>query len=229
MKSSNFQIKVFLILLLVLPISILYAQKNSDCRVMVPALQGTYDGGCKNGLAHGKGTARGIDTYTGFFKNGFPNGKGIYTWASGSNYNGVWNMGLREGEGTFTETVDGATSVMAGIWKKDSYVGPKPITPNIIQKYNVVSTSFKRTGEGSTISFSFYQNGMNNNILSLDFLTDSGSENRAGKYTSFYNVQFPFHCKVTYESWNSLRTALYDCILEFEISQPGNWNIQIGN
>jgi hypothetical protein len=218
-----------LILLLVLPISILCAQMNSDCRVMVPALQGTYDGGCKNGLAQGKGIASGTDTYSGFFKNGFPHGKGIYTWASGSKYNGEWNLGMREGEGTFTETVNGVNSEKAGIWAKDNYVGPKPVAPKIIQKYNVVSTSFKRTAEGSTISFSFYQNGMSNNVLSPDFLTNSGSENQAGKYTNFYNVQFPFHCKVTYESWNSLRTVLYDCILEFDITQPGNWDIQIGN
>jgi hypothetical protein len=133
-------------------------------------------------------------------------------------------MGLREGE----ETVGGTDSVMAGIWKKDRYVGPKPVAPSIIQKYNVVSTSFRRTGEGSTISFSFYQNG-NNNIESLDFSTNSGSENRASKYTNFYTLSFPFYCKVNYKSWNSLRTQPYDCILEFEITQPGNWDIHIGN
>jgi len=221
--------KKFLILLLVLPVSILYAQNYGDCRVMVPALQGTYDGGCKNGLAQGKGTAWGTDTYTGFFKNGFPNGKGIYTWASGSKYTGEWNMGLREGEGTFTGIVGGTDSVMAGIWEKDSYLGSKPVAPNIIQKFNVVSTSFRRTGDGSAISISFYQNGLNNNIESLDFSTNSGSENRAGKYTNFYTVRFPFYCKVNYKTWNSLRTKLYDCILEFEITQPGNWDIQIGN
>jgi len=33
---------------------------------------------------------------------------------------------------------------------------------------------------------------MNNNIESLDFSADSGSENRAGKYTNFYDVRFPF-------------------------------------
>jgi hypothetical protein len=221
--------KKFLILFLVLLTSMLSAQENRECRVMVPALQGTYFGGCKNGMAQGKGTATGIDTYTGFFKNGFPNGKGIYIWSSGSKYNGEWNMGFREGEGTFTRTVGGRDSVMAGIWEKDSYIGPKPVAPNIIQKYNVVSTSFKRTGKGATISFSFYQNGMNNNIESLDFSTNSGSENRTGKYTNFYAVQFPFHCRVDYKSWNSLRTMLYDCFLEFEITQPGNWDIQIGN
>jgi hypothetical protein len=221
--------KKFLILLLVLPTSILSAQENRDCRVMVPALQGTYEGGCKNGMAQGKGTARGTDTYMGFFKNGLPNGKGIYTWASGSIYNGEWNMGLREGEGTFTGTVGGRDSVMTGIWEKDSYAGPKPIAPNIIQKYNVVSTSFRRTGNGSAISFSFYQNGMNNNIEALDFSADSGSENRAGKYTNFYAVRFPFHCRVDYKSWNSLRTVLNDCFLEFEITQPGNWDIRITN
>ncbi len=221
--------KKLLLLLLVLPAPILYGQKIEDCRVMVPALQGTYEGKCKNGLAQGKGTARGTDTYTGFFTKGYPNGKGVYIWASGDKYNGEWNMGIREGEGTYTRTFDGKDSVIAGIWKDDLYVGLKPVAPNIIRKYNVGSTSFKRTGEGSAITFSFYKNGMMNMVESLNFSANSGSENRDSKYTTFDNVRFPFSCKVNYKSWNNIRTLLYDCILEFEITQPGNWDIRIDN
>ena len=221
--------KKFLTLLLVLPISILNAQKNGNCLVMVPALRALTTADVKTDWPRAKVTARGKDTYTGFFRKGFPDGKGIYIWASGNKYNGQWKMGLREGEGTFTGTVGGKDTVMAGIWKRDSYAGPKPAAPRIIQKVNVVSASFKRTGEGSAITFSFYQNGKYNYIESSDFSASSGSENRSGNYTVFYTARFPFSCKVIYKSWNSLRTILYDCILEFEITQPGNWDIRIDN
>ncbi|MBN2864244.1 MAG: hypothetical protein JXN62_13835 [Bacteroidales bacterium] len=221
--------KKLVVLLLIMPSSILFSQKIEDCRVMVPALQGTYEGKCKNGLAQGKGTASGTDTYTGSFTKGFPNGKGVYIWASGDKYEGEWHMGIREGEGTYTMTLDGKDSVIVGIWKNDLYAGPKQVAPDIIQKYNVVSVSFKRTGEGSAITFSFYKNGMMNQIESLNFSANSGSENRESKYTYFNNVRFPFSCKVNYKSWNNIRTLLYDCILEFEITQPGNWDIRINN
>ena len=45
------------------------AQDNKDCKVLMPGLQGTYEGGCRSGLAQGKGIARGTDTYTGNFRN----------------------------------------------------------------------------------------------------------------------------------------------------------------
>jgi len=66
---------------------------------MVPALQGTYDGGCKNGMAQGKGTARGTDTYMGFFKNGLPNGKGFTPGHRAINTmgNGIWVCGKEKG------------------------------------------------------------------------------------------------------------------------------------
>ncbi|MGE5106277.1 MAG: hypothetical protein ACM3H8_01940, partial [Sphingobacteriales bacterium] len=48
-----------------------YSQEN-QCQVDLPALQGKYEGDCKNNKANGKGTAIGEDTYTGFFKNGLP-------------------------------------------------------------------------------------------------------------------------------------------------------------
>jgi len=220
--------KPLLIILLVIPAYALFSQ-NSDCRVMISDLQGTYQGGCKKGLAQGKGNARGKDRYSGYFKNGYPHGEGVYTWASGNMYKGSWRNGLRDGEGTFTGTVNGRDSVMTGIWKEDHYQGPKPSAPKIIQSYNIISTSFNRSGEGSKITISFYQNGMNNSIESLEIVSDSGTENRSGPNLNIWNIAFPFHCKLNYLSWNSLRTVQYNCILEFEIKEPGSWDLRIGN
>ncbi len=70
--------------LLIFPLYLVHSQEKVECKVLVPALTGVYQGGCKDGLAHGKGTANGTDAYTGFFRNGYPNGKGTYTWASGN-------------------------------------------------------------------------------------------------------------------------------------------------
>ena len=39
------------------------------CKVIPDSLQGSYSGKCKDGLAHGKGIARGVDFYKGEFKN----------------------------------------------------------------------------------------------------------------------------------------------------------------
>lgn len=215
--------------LCLLPEVMLHAQQPTSCRVMLPALEGSYDGGCKNGLAQGKGSASGTDRYTGNFRNGLPHGKGEYTWSSGDTYEGQWNMGVREGDGTFRGKVNGRDTTLAGIWKEDRYSGPKPLMPRIIQKYNVTETSFLRSGDGNKFSVQFAQNGMPNNIEGLEIVVNSGTENQAGRITFYYDIQFPFRCKINYRSWNSLRTVMYNCTLEFEITQPGNWELKVGN
>jgi hypothetical protein len=218
-----------ILLFFFLPVLPLHAQESEDCKVLVPALQGAYQGGCKNGLAQGKGTASGTDAYTGSFKNGYPQGKGIYTWASGNTYKGEWNQGVMDGEGVFTGRLYGKDTIMTGIWNAGKYMGPKPVAPKVTTKYNVVSTSFKRTGEGSSLTVSFFQNGIINKIESLEFSSSSGSEVQSGNITHLWNIHFPFNCKINYVSWNSLRTQQYDCILEFEITQPGDWELRVGN
>jgi hypothetical protein len=204
-------------------------QNKDDCRVLVPNLQGSYEGGCRDGLAQGKGTASGTDSYTGGFRNGYPNGKGTYTWASGNVYKGEWNMGKCEGNGVFTGKIHGKDTVMAGIWKNGDYMGPKPSPPKVSTNYNVVSTSFTRQGEGNKITISFYQNGIVNFIENLDVTANSGNEVQSGNYTNIWDISFPFRCKINYKSWNSLKTQIYDCILEFEITEPGSWDLRVGN
>ncbi len=215
--------------MLIFPLCLAMAQDNGECKVLVPALEGIYQGGCKDGVAHGKGTASGTDAYTGSFKNGLPNGKGTYTWASGDYYKGDWKLGKREGVGVFATKINGKDSLLSGVWTNDMFIGSKPAPPQIILKYNVVSTSFVRTGEGNKISISFYQNGIVNSLVSLSMVASSGSEVKSGNITNFYDIRFPFHCKIDYQSWNSLRTQMFDCILEFEISQPGSWELRVGN
>ena len=48
----------------------------------------SYSGDCQNGKAHGFGVAKGRDTYRGNFIDGKTHGHGVYTWDSGSRYEG---------------------------------------------------------------------------------------------------------------------------------------------
>jgi len=125
--------------------------------------------------------------------------------------------------------MDGKDTVMAGVWKHDIYIGPKPSPPKVTTKYNVVSTSFVRNGDANKITISFYQNAIVNFIESLEITASSGNEVQSGNYTNIYDIRFPFNCKINYQSWNSLKTQLYDCILEFEIYEPGSWDLRVGN
>jgi hypothetical protein len=70
--------KTFKIIPLICFALLLLSQSNNltgqgtDCKVMLPGISGKYSGGCKKGLAHGTGTAQGMDTYVGKFRRGLP-------------------------------------------------------------------------------------------------------------------------------------------------------------
>ena len=71
----------------------------ADCKVNDSDISEEYVGGCVNGLAHGKGKAKGRDTYEGEFKQGNKHGKGRYTWANGDKYEGDYLDDMRNGKG----------------------------------------------------------------------------------------------------------------------------------
>lgn len=90
-----------------------------SCKVMDPELQGSYAGGCKDGLAEGHGTASGIARYEGDFKAGRKDGKGIKTWPSGDRYEGDFVADRKQGRGTYTW---GRNSAWAGQKYSGDYV-----------------------------------------------------------------------------------------------------------
>jgi len=121
---------------------------NAQCRVLDPELQGSYSGGCVNGLAEGDGAAKGAAEYRGAFRQGKKQGKGVKSWANGDRYEGefaddhrngfgvyTWGRGRWEGEryeggysndqrhgyGTYRYTTG---DVYTGPWKDDIATGP---------------------------------------------------------------------------------------------------------
>jgi hypothetical protein len=66
------------------------ANAQAPCRVLDPTLAGTYQGGCKDGLAEGAGEAKGTAFYRGEFRAGRKHGTGTYVSPAGDTYTGRW-------------------------------------------------------------------------------------------------------------------------------------------
>jgi len=78
------------------------AQPSPVCKVLDIEVQESYSGGCKDGLAEGVGTAKGIAEFHGEFKAGMIHGKGVKTWPNGDRYEGSFVEGRKEGTGKYT-------------------------------------------------------------------------------------------------------------------------------
>jgi hypothetical protein len=219
---------IFAALVLTVTATCVYAQE--ECKVLMENIQSSYDGECKNHLANGKGTARGLDTYTGSFKKGYPNGKGIYKWSTGEYYDGEWVMGKRHGIGEYHNIHEGHEVVQSGIWKDDRYLGPKPIAPVIRINQNVSDVKISKTGEGDEVILKIMMAGnVNTSVTDLSINVNSGNEFRYGSYMGYKSIVFPFICKVNYTTFNKLRTMQIPCVLEFEIIEPGRWEVKLEN
>lgn len=209
----------------------LTASAQKPCKVLVPALDSSYSGKCKKGLAHGKGLALGIDKYEGRFSQGLPDGKGTYTWANGDVYKGNWKDGHRNGEGILSLKHAGIDSIMAGLWENDKYLGPKPLAPKVLTKVSIDRYSFiNRPGVKDRVLIDFYQNGVRNTgITNLLVNTSKGQQCTLGHSIGYDFIEFPVRIKVHYTTKNKLGTSEYQAIFEFEITEPGDWLVVIHN
>jgi len=107
----------------------LKAQQDPSCKVVSEKLEGSYTGECKNGLANGKGEAKGAHRYVGTFKNGMPDGTGTYYYDESQYYEGGFQNGIKEGKGEMHFLKKGAAdSVIKGYWSADEYRGKKYTT-----------------------------------------------------------------------------------------------------
>jgi len=233
MKKIIFSIAIFAL--------IVHVSAQESCKVIPEKLQGTYKGECKEGLADGDGTATGTDTYEGHFSAGLPHGFGTYTWNDGSVYTGQWKKGMRNGRGKYTHMLDGKEIVDDGLWKNDTYKGPAPVKPYIIRQVNVDKVITQYLGEGNEVLLRFFyggspvkdptgsQMGLENQVLNLIMEGSSGTEFFRTNEIGYENIDFPFTIKITYSSFNQIKTMSISCLLEMRIDQPGSYLIQVHN
>jgi hypothetical protein len=152
-----------------LEISSSSAQKDSaNCKVLQPNLAGLYTGDCRNGLANGKGDARGQYHYVGTFKNGLADGEGTLYYEDSSYYAGQFQDGIKEGKGEehFARRPK-PDSVVKGFWSGGEYRGKRYITYNF----------------SSTEQFDLTQitpSSANGHLVTIEIGTTSGSPNGSG-------------------------------------------------
>jgi hypothetical protein len=202
--------------------------QTGECIVKMPEISGKYTGGCKKGLAHGKGTAQGIDQYDGQFRKGLPSGTGKYTWSDGTYYEGEWKKGIREGKGKMVYK----DSTVTGFWKNNIFIGVEQIQSyKITRSLNVMRSSIKKTNSTANgIRIKLMLGSVENtDITDLSLAYDSGQEYHSGSWIGIQNPLFPVGVKISYHTWNQLRTAQYYVIYEFTINEPGAWEVIINN
>jgi hypothetical protein len=207
------------------------AQIIGPCRVLLPKIADSYTGQCKNGLAHGTGEAFGIDQYRGDFRKGLPDGVGIYIWHTGDQYEGEWEKGLRDGYGVFTMKYQGRDSIVAGVWKKDHFLGEEePPDYAVTYRQGVGRVTCIRMG-GSThyVKFKFTRSGEASagSISELLLTGSSGAESITDTLTGYENVEFPFEGRVRFTAPNAFYSSQLSCEVRFVINRPGAWTVVI--
>jgi hypothetical protein len=197
---------------------------QEECQVLLPRIAVTYNGSCKKGLADGQGEAIGVDHYIGEFRKGLPDGHGIYKWQTGELYEGEWSMGLRNGDGRYTFSINGRDSVLVGRWKDDRYVGMASIPPYIIDYRNGIGrVSCVRTGDRPYVRYVFSRGNVNGLLMT----SSSGTENITTSFTGYEQVDFPFKSTLKFSAPNAWMTAMIYCELRLTINQPGAWVVTI--
>jgi hypothetical protein len=231
MKIRIFSFTMFSFILPLILMGSVYGQQ-SKCKVLLQSISGSYSGGCKKGLAHGKGLAQGVDRYEGQFTKGMPDGKGTYTWANGSVYIGEWLNGLKEGKGKMTYPRPGGDSIVAGYWKQDKFIGEQLIPAyKIVSNLGVIRYNFMKTSEtGSDVTIKIFIAGkVNSDIEGFSMAYDSGNEYHSGYSMGIQNPYFPIDVKIRYRTWNQFHTHQSDVLFEFTIHDPGRWEISLNN
>ncbi len=206
-------------------------KSQDSCIVLTSKLQGTYTGDCKKGLAHGEGTAIGIDTYMGEWKKGVPHGFGKYIWSTGESYEGEWKKGKKNGRGEYHILNNGKDSLITGIWEMGVYKGKERIKPQIIQNFNIDKYQIHEVNiYQNRVLFDFRQNGARNiSIENLKLISNNGTTSQSGSLVGFENIIFPVTIKVRYTTYNKLHTQKVNAVFEITIFEPGDYRIDLFN
>lgn len=205
---------------------------QEKCKVLNPGIDKTYNGKCRNGLAHGNGLDEGNDRYEGRFKNGLPHGKGVCTWGNRDVYIGSWRKGKQHGSGVFTYHEEGKLKVTKGIWREGKYIREvKASSYTIGHITNLERYSLKRLGEGNKVMVRFLYMGRNGRVpLDFDFKMQSGVTKTEGLNTGYEEVSFPAKLIIQYTVPDKLGQGLRIRVrFELEIIEPGSWEISLYN
>ncbi|NWJ49402.1 MAG: hypothetical protein HXX14_00925 [Bacteroidetes bacterium] len=198
--------------------------------VLKKELAGKYEGGQKKGLAHGTGTAIGIDSYTGEFKKGLPDGDGVYTDSQGNVFKGSFRLGKKEGKGIFTPVQSANEQPMIGYWEDDKYVGKEKIEPYVISnKTGACNPRIYAAGPGNKIEISAI-NPVNSSYLGINIFMIGKATDRYSSGRYYYEeCSFPIEFDMNYNSSNKLGTAMIANTVRIKINKPGNWVITLRN
>jgi hypothetical protein len=160
-----------------------------------------------------------------------PHGEGTYTWATGEVYEGSWKKGKRHGYGIYMYIVEGQDSILQGNWVNDAYKGMEEVDGvRVLMKRDISRYKSLRRGDGNKVLVKIVSAGMTDlSIEEFMFLNSSGNQVRIFDATGYENVEFPFWGKVTYSIWNRTKTARLTVLFEFEILNPGVWEISLYN
>ncbi|NOQ27176.1 MAG: hypothetical protein GQ564_17585 [Bacteroidales bacterium] len=219
---------IILVLLLFRDVSI---SQNSigTCKVLLESISKEYTGKCKDGLAHGKGIASGIDVYEGKFKKGLPHGKGNYTWKDGSYYRGNWRNGVKSGTGSFY-SVD-SHEITKGIWKDDAFFKEIVDPPyEVILKTGVTGVNFHEDNTKTLyqIQFFFLTLGtQSKSAAGLQIHSTSGQTEVSRDFSGMKNALFPFEGTVQFFATSKLGGTVVRYEVKFKITEANSWKIMI--
>jgi len=213
-----------------LPLFQLSAQ-TAECKVLMPEISGDYVGDCKNGLAHGNGTATGADSYEGQFSKGMPNGKGTYKWTGGPVYTGEWEKGVRNGKGEMVYSTSRGDSTITGYWRDGNYIGKVNVPSfSVIRKDNLLSYNLRRIGNGNEVIVKFMMKGQkNSSVRGLSMTYTSGIRFKSGTYEGVQAVQYPLDLKIEYTTNNPVSRTSFAVVFECTINEPGKWEVTLNN
>mgnify|MGYP001037214493 CR=1 FL=1 len=229
---NKFNLKLLVLLLLTISLSVNYAvsqTNHNECKVLKETISDFYKGGCKKGLAHGSGVAKGTDSYEGKFKKGLPHGYGKYVYKNGDYYQGRWKNGLRHGTGI--QYVAAKSEKINGIWKDGTFI-KEIIEPDykVLQKRGVEDVKIVENigGEKGSIEIYFKRDGNTRRLFNrLTLSGNSGNIQKSFVQTGFFGVWFPFEGSVDFEVPNRTETVVFQCFVEFKINKEGAWKVII--
>jgi hypothetical protein len=205
-----------------------FGQKDAG-PVLKKELAGKYEGELKKGLAHGQGTAVGLDSYTGHFSKGLPEGQGTYTFSNQDVYKGEFSKGLFSGKGLFTFKKAVGDSILEGYWDAGKYVGKTKVEPyEISNKTGGVNPSIIYIGEGNKVEI-VVMDPYNKYIIPQIMAFGQFTQQTYYARNLFADAVFPLSFDIRYNCTNKMRSGVIANTINIKINKPGNWQITLHN